>query len=112
MKKLASFAYLCLLFFLLSLQSAMAQRRPPCGPTPKMPACATPVCQEHTWVPVPKSRGIGCRDTKGAAGFCDGVNIDCAQPCPDQTAFVAPKYYVLSLIYSPPGCTSTSSYKC
>jgi hypothetical protein len=46
------------------------------------------------------------------AGTCDGVDLDCATPCPDQTAFVAPKYYVLSLIYSPPGCTSTSNYKC
>ena len=32
--------------------------------------------------------------------------------CPSPTGALFPKYYVLGLVYSPPGCTSTSSLKC
>lgn len=32
--------------------------------------------------------------------------------CPSSSGTLLPKYYVLGLIYAPPGCTSTSSQKC
>ena len=102
------------LFFSLSFgQSTMTQPRlTSCGITPKYPACATPVCRDGAWEPVAKARGTGCVTTSGVAGQCDGTDIACGLPCPASTAFVAPKYYVLSLLYSPPGCTTSSTYRC
>jgi hypothetical protein len=54
--------------------------------------------------------------------FPAGVYNECVQTCgkrcnscetaPGPTAFLYPKYYVLGLIYSPPGCTKTASFAC
>ena len=34
------------------------------------------------------------------------------KPCPSLTGAIFPKYYVLGLVYAPPGCTSTAGAQC
>jgi hypothetical protein len=36
----------------------------------------------------------------------------CKARCPTRTGALFPKYYVLGLVYSPPGCTSTANLRC
>ncbi len=47
------------------------------------------------------------------SGCIDHVcNIPPAPVCGHQSAFLYPKYYVLALVYAPPGCTDTATLKC
>jgi hypothetical protein len=60
-----------------------------------------------------------CNDKDDPQHACEkeemACRTKCALPqliCPSQTGAVLPKYYVIGLVYSPPGCSSSSALKC
>jgi hypothetical protein len=78
-------------------------------PKPEAPSCGKVICLtgDNEWDIWPLKAGTRCADI----GRCDGVDVDCV--CPNTaTGFIYPKYYVVGLVYAPPGCTSSSASSC
>src|ERR1700727_2665594 len=60
-----------------------------------------------------------CNDKDDPQHICEREEMACRKKCllpplicPSQSGAALPKYYVIGLIYSPPGCSSSSTLKC
>jgi hypothetical protein len=83
-----------------------------CGRLPRL-LCNTQVCLDNSPEYWPLSRGTPCTTSLGA-GECDGGVVGPIYPeqlgvCVVPAATADPQYYVLSVIYAPPGHTGSSS---
>jgi hypothetical protein len=94
-----------------------AQAAPACrSPTPQAPVCNISKCTPDGWVFWPVPEGRACRTAEGS-GTCDGGETvpgtieplalgKCIIPI---TGWVDPKYYVLTVVYSPPGTAGSGT---
>src|ERR1044072_10037489 len=82
-----------------------------CGPAPQAPKCNIPKCTPDGWVFFPVARGTTCNTPEGP-GLCDGGELGPAgqiEPnrmgkcVPIVSGSLSPLYYVLHVVYSPPG---------
>jgi hypothetical protein len=80
-----------------------------CGNTPLAPVCNVPRCTADGWVDWPIAAGSSCQ-VAGVAGKCDGGetevgDIDPVQigKCEVPSGSLNPAYYVLGVVYAPPG---------
>ncbi len=87
-----------------------------CGLPPKL-VCNVPRCTADGWVMWPTAKGGACT-VNGLAGKCDGGRIGPpGQIDPDEigkcvastVGSIAPKFFVLSVVYAPPGTAGTAS---
>jgi hypothetical protein len=72
------------------------------GRKPLAPICNVPECVGDAWEFVPVPRGEDCSNALGR-GDCDGEGR-----CVVAAGFADPQYYILSIIYAPPGHTGAS----
>jgi hypothetical protein len=87
-----------------------------CGITPKAPVCNIPKCTPEGWKFWPIAYGSSCQ-IAGEQGQCDGgqlgppgqIEPDAMGQCVIPAGSLNPQYYVLGVIYSPPGFTGNSS---
>lgn len=102
---------------LLCIASVLMFYSPPeltplqCGPAPQAPKCNLPKCTAEGWVFFPVARGTSCNTPEGP-GFCDGGELGppgqiepnrMGQCIPIVSASLSPLYYVVHVVYSPPG---------
>ena len=98
----------CLL--LVGHTAALAQKKDLCGPEPLARCHKPPTCTPDGWVPGPLlSQGSGCYTTSMQPGRCNAVGA-CLPLPPPTTGFVAPAYYLVTILFAPPGNKSKASY--
>lgn len=80
-----------------------------CGPEPKAPVChGHATCTADAgWTFDPLPAGTSCTQRNGQSGVCS-PNGFCGPP--PRTGTVRPAYYVLAVLYSPPGNKSKVTY--
>jgi hypothetical protein len=103
----------------LALGSGCASSAPPddvsdsaealsrCGPTLPVIPCNRATCNGTEWDYIPLTKGSSCRTVHGA-GTCDGTGTCSSDVEIQGTLF--PHYYVLSVMYAPPGSQSSVDY--
>jgi hypothetical protein len=97
-------------FLLVGCTTAVAQKKNLCGPEPLARCHQPPTCTPDGWVPGPLlPKGSGCETTSMQLGQCDAVGV-CHTLPPPTTGFVAPAYYLVTILYAPPGNKSKASY--
>jgi len=89
-----------------------------CGPMPvnscsKAPTCKKSTVYGGTWIPgAPYPKGTKCTTNNvptGPAGSCNGMG-GCVAAASGPSGIMTPKYLILTLIYAPPGSSSSVSY--
>jgi hypothetical protein len=86
-----------------------------CGPTtPLAPVCNVSRCTADGWVDWPVAAGSTCL-IAGIQGMCDGGEVTAGDVVPDRigqcvipAGSLNPQYYVLGVIYAPPGFNGDS----
>jgi hypothetical protein len=87
-------------------ESAEALSR--CGPTPPRMPCVAWVCDSTgSWDDRPSAKGTACHTVHGN-GTCDGDEMCSSDKLITGTLF--PHYYVISVMYAPPGTSSNVDY--
>ena len=90
--------------------AAFAQKKNLCGPEPLARCHKPPTCTPDGWVPGPLlPQGSGCYTTSMQLGRCNAGGI-CLPLPPPTTGMVAPAYYLVTVLYAPPGNKSKASY--
>lgn len=74
--------------------------------------CGRWVCLtgDNSWEDIPLKRGTKCINNRGQAGQCNGADVysdDCIVPV---NGAIYPSYYIASVIYAPPGTSSSVDY--
>ena len=80
------------------------------GTTPRAPVCNTMKCTPDGWTAWPMATGTGCL-INGQHGICDGGEtapgtiepLRIGQCLPTYSGSFSPKYYILDIVYAPPG---------
>jgi hypothetical protein len=88
-----------------------------CGTvTPRAPICNIEKCTADGWTPWPIAAGAACT-INGQAGRCDGGKtlpnviepLEIGRCIPTETLTILPKFYVLSVLYAPPGTAGSGA---
>ncbi len=96
-----------------SIESASEALTSPCGNIPKASVCNREQCTGDGWLQVALAKGTACTSSTGAAGRCDGgnpANETFGKCVPSITGKLDPNYYLLTILYAPPGASSTVDY--
>ena len=97
-------------FLLLGHAAGFAQKKNLCGPEPLARCHKPPTCTPDGWVPGPLlPQGSGCYTTSMQLGQCSAGGV-CLPLPPPTTGMVAPAYYLVTILYAPPGNKSKASY--
>ena len=86
------------------------------GSTPRAPVCNTMKCTPDGWTAWPLATGTSCT-VNGQRGICDGGetapgSVDAlriGQCLPVYSGSFSPKYYILDIVYAPPGTAGGSN---
>ena len=86
------------------------------GTTPRAPVCNTMKCTPDGWTAWPIATGAGCL-VNGQHGTCDGGEtapgtiepLRIGQCVPTYSGSFSPKYYILDIVYAPPGTAGGSN---
>jgi hypothetical protein len=106
------FSLVCLTALLIGYSSESLGQ---CGPSPLAPACNFPKCTPDGWVFFPLASGTSCQSPQGP-GTCDGGELGppgsnepvrFGKCIPIVTGSLFPQYFVLHVIYAPPGTTGS-----
>jgi hypothetical protein len=84
-----------------------------CGRTPKAPICNLPKCTVDGWMFYAMPNGSSCKTATGASGLCEGGNVSTetlGHCLPTISGVIDPQYYVVTVLYAPPGTASTVDY--
>ena len=88
----------------------LGQNEPKCGPVPLSICHELPKCTYDGWeTGKPLKAGTGCSTRSGIEGQCDGEGT--CKPLPQvKTGSMTPAYYLITILYAPPGAKSKASY--